>query len=122
MGSRRQREAPTRHPALSGFRLMWTMVMFDLPVESRLERKEATRFRIDLEKFGFERCQFSVYVRFCEGREQCETWTRRVQRVLPHGGLVYCLYFTDKQYEGIVRFDRRIRLSPLKNPSQFELF
>lgn len=96
--------------------------MFDLPVDTEENRKAANDFRHDLQDFGFERCQYSVYLRFVEGREQADTWTRRVQAVLPSGGRVYCLYFTDKQYQGIVRFERRKRQKPPKNPSQFELF
>jgi CRISPR-associated protein Cas2 len=101
---------------------MWMLVMFDLPVLTAEERKAANDFRHDLLDFGFERCQYSVYLRFVEGREQSDTWTRRVQSVLPSGGKVYCLYFTDKQYEGIVRFERRVRSKKLKNPDQFQLF
>ena len=33
---------------LSGYRLMWVVVMFDLPVIEREERKAATTFRNDL--------------------------------------------------------------------------
>lgn len=109
-------------PPLCAYRLMWMLVMFDLPVITDEDRKAANDFRHDLLDFGFERCQFSVYLRFCEGREQADTWTRRVQAVLPSGGKVYCLYFTDKQYEGIVRFERRQRQKRLKNPDQFQLF
>lgn len=98
------------------------LVMFDLPVDTEENRKAANDFRYDLLDFGFERCQYSVYMRFCEGREQADTWTRRVQGVLPPGGRVYCLYFTDKQYEGIVRFERRKRRKPVKNPDQYQLF
>lgn len=98
------------------------LVMFDLPVDTDANRKAANDFRDDLLDFGFERCQYSVYLRFIEGREQADTWTRRIQAVLPTGGKVYCLYFTDKQYEGIVRFEHRKRERSLKNPSQFQLF
>ena len=48
---------------LSGYRLMWLVVMFDLPVIEREERKAATAFRNDLLDMGFEMSQFSVYVR-----------------------------------------------------------
>ena len=96
--------------------------MFDLPVVAEEDRKAANDFRLDLLDFGFERCQYSVYLRFCEGREQADTWTRRVQTQLPPEGKVYCFYFTDKQYEGIVRFDGQQRKKPSKNPDQFQLF
>ncbi len=112
--------SPTR--ALSAYRLMWVLVMFDLPVDTAEQRKAATDFRHDLLDLGFERCQYSVYLRFVEGREQATTTTRRVETVLPPGGKVYVLYFTDKQYTGIVRFDNRKRQKPPKNPEQYELF
>lgn len=109
-------------PPLCAYRLMWMLVMFDLPVDTEENRKAANDFRHDLFDFGFERCQYSVYLRFCEGHEQADTWTRRVQSVLPPGGKVYCLYFTDKQYEGIVRFEQRKRGKTVKNPDQYQLF
>lgn len=101
---------------------MWVLVLFDLPVETPEERKQATDFRKDLLDFGFEMCQFSCYLRFVEGREQAETWTRRIKQALPSGGKVYVLCFTDKQYEGIVRFEGRKSLPHPKNPPQFQLF
>ncbi|MCB1865217.1 MAG: CRISPR-associated endonuclease Cas2 [Chromatiales bacterium] len=121
-GTRKPRDDPRAAPPLCAYRLMWMLVMFDLPVDTAENRKAANDFRNDLLDFGFERCQFSVYLRFVEGREQADTWTRRVKSVLPPGGKVYCLYFTDKQYQGIVRFERRKRQKPLKNPDQFQLF
>lgn len=107
---------------LCGYRLMWVLVMFDLPVDTQEERKAANDFRYDLLDLGFERCQYSVYLRFVEGRDQAATTTRRVQAVLPNGGKVYVLFFTDKQYTGIIRFENRKRRKPSKNPEQFELF
>jgi CRISPR-associated protein Cas2 len=107
---------------LSGYRLMWVLVMFDLPVDTDGAVKTANDFRKSLLDLGFERCQYSVYLRFVEGREQANTTTRRVQAVLPNGGKVYVLYFTDKQYAGIIRFENRKRREKPKNPEQFQLF
>ena len=60
-------------------------------------------------------CQYSVYLRLCAGKEQTETYTTRVERAVPETGAVQILYFTDKQYEKMVRFDgRRARSSPKK--------
>lgn len=101
---------------------MWLMVMFDLPVDTEEARRGANGFRLQLLDFGFERCQFSVYLRFCESRRQVDSWVRRVSTTVPSGGRVYCLAFTDKQYEGLVRFENRLRLKPRKNPGQFQLF
>lgn len=98
------------------------MVMFDLPVVEDLERKAATAFRHTLLDLGFEMAQFSVYLRFCGGKDQAETLTRRVESSLPDGGKVDVLYFTDKQYESIISFQQGIPCEPRKNPDQFCLF
>ena len=108
--------------SLSGYRLMWMMVMFDLPVGTRKERKAVTRFRHFLLDQGFEMSQFSVYMRFCAGKEQTQTHTKRVQQNVPRTGKVHILYFTDKQYENIVCFDGRKREPQRRNPEQFMLF
>lgn len=39
---------------------MWCLVMFDLPVETKKQRREATRFRNDLLDWGFCMVQLSV--------------------------------------------------------------
>ena len=107
---------------LSGYRLMWMMVIFDLPVKTKRERRAATQFRKFLLDQGFEMCQFSVYLRFCAGKEQTAVYTRRVQQSLPGTGAVQVLFFTDKQYENIVSFQGPRRLPRNRNPEQFALF
>lgn len=108
--------------ALCGYRLMWVLVMFDLPVITKAERKAASDFRFSLLDLGFERCQYSVYLKFVEGYAQAESLSKKVQRQLPDGGKVYLLYFTDKQYASIIRFENSKRCKALRNPGQFELF
>ncbi|GMV90761.1 MAG: hypothetical protein AMXMBFR82_05390 [Candidatus Hydrogenedentota bacterium] len=88
----------------SGYRIMWMLTMFDLPVVHKLERKEATRFRQDLLDMGFEMAQFSVYMRCCVTRERTDALINRVRKSLPTGGKVAILLFTDKQYENMLHF------------------
>lgn len=107
--------------ALSGYRLMWMMVLFDLPVGTKKERKAATGFRKFLLDQGYEMSQFSVYMRFCAGKEQVEANTRKVGQNVPRTGKVHIVTFTDKQYENIVSFDGRKREPPWRNPEQFVL-
>jgi CRISPR-associated protein Cas2 len=107
---------------LTGYRLMWMMVIFDLPVGSKKERRDATRFRNFLLDQGFSMSQFSVYMRFCGGKDQAEAYIKRVQRALPKTGLVQILSFTDRQYETIISFDGRTREPKNKNPAQFTMF
>lgn len=107
---------------LSGYRLMWIFVMFDLPVGSRAEMRAATKFRQFLLDEGFEKSQFSVYARFCNGKEQFEAYMRRIETNLPAHGEIHILTFTDRQYENIVRFSGQRRQRPRKNPDQLALF
>ncbi len=114
---------PENEPAaLTGYRLMWMMVIFDLPVGTKGERRAATRFRNFLLDQGFAMSQFSVYMRFCGGKDQAEAYTRRIERSLPKTGLIQILGFTDKQYENIVSFDGRARKPGNRNPQQYALF
>ncbi|RMW96060.1 CRISPR-associated endonuclease Cas2 [Allofranklinella schreckenbergeri] len=101
---------------------MWMLVMFDLPVLTKAERKAAGNFRKALLDMGFEMSQLSVYLRFCSSQTQLDTYTRRVEAILPVGGKVSVLQFTDKQYERILTFQGRTKQPPLKTPEQFTLF
>ena len=107
---------------LSGYRLMWMIVMFDLPVVEKEERKAATAFRNALLDLGFEMSQFSVYMRFCTSSMQIDTYCKRVEDSLPEGGKVNILQFTDRQYERIVSFHGMAKQPANKTPDQFDLF
>lgn len=96
--------------------------MFDLPVETKAQARAATKFREFLLDEGFEKSQFSVYARFCNGKEQFEAYMRRIEARLPDRGDIHVLTFTDRQYENIVRFSGQRRKKQQKNPDQLALF
>lgn len=96
--------------------------MFDLPVVEKKERKAATDFRNALLDMGFEMAQFSVYMRFCTSQAQIDTYCRNLEEILPDGGKVNILIFTDKQYERIISYQGRAKQSAKKSPDQYELF
>ena len=98
------------------------VVMFDLPVVEKTERKAASDFRNTLLDLGFEMAQFSVYMRFCTSQAQTETLARRIEAALPEGGKVNILFFTDKQYERVLTFYGRSKQPPIKATEQFDLF
>lgn len=101
---------------------MWVAVMFDLPVVEKKERKAATDFRNTLLDMGFEMAQFSIYMRFCTSQAQIDTYCKRVEQVLPEGGKVNILIFTDKQYERIISYCGKAKQAAKKSPDQFDLF
>lgn len=57
--------AGTSAGALSGYRAVWLIVLCDLPVGTKSERKAATGFRNTLLDLGFAMSQFSVYLKAC---------------------------------------------------------
>jgi CRISPR-associated protein Cas2 len=91
-------------PPLSAYRIMWLFVMFDLPTDTKKERKEASRFRLSLLDLGFEMAQFSVYTKYCSSGERADAVGGRIERLLPSGGKVDILAITDKQFANIKRF------------------
>lgn len=101
---------------------MWIVVMFDLPVVEKTERKAATDFRNALLGMGFEMSQFSVYMRFCSSPAQLDTYCTQVEKNLPSGGKVHILQFTDKQYERIITYRGKDKQPGKKSPDQYELF
>lgn len=98
------------------------LVMFDLPTDTKTQRKAATTFRCFLQDEGFERSQFSVYARFVNGKEAFETRVRRISHHLPPQGDIQILNFTDRQYRDIVHFSDQGRRGRRKNPEQLVLF
>lgn len=109
-------------PALSGYRIMWMFVLFDLPVGTRKERKAATGFRNDLLDLGFQMSQFSVYLKYCAGKERAEALARQIEAAMPPSGKVHIVQITDKQYENIRTYRGKKREPSPKNPDQLVLF
>jgi CRISPR-associated protein Cas2 len=79
-------------------RFVWLFVFFDLPVGTKVQRRNATRFRNFLKDDGFMMLQFSVYARVCRGEDGATKHVARVTRSLPLEGSVRTLQVTDRQY------------------------
>lgn len=79
-------------------RYMYLLVLFDLPVTTRAERRDAALFRRFLQGDGYDRVQLSVYARICRGRDAVETHSRRLSENLPPSGCVRLLQVTEQQY------------------------
>lgn len=107
---------------ISEYRVMWILVFFDLPTETKKERKAYADFRKKLMKDGFNMFQFSIYVRHCASMENAEVHIKRVKTALPEFGQVGILSITDKQFGNIELFMGK-KPQPTAPPSQqLELF
>jgi len=77
---------------------MWVIVLFDLPTETKTQRKAAAHFRKTLIQDGFTMFQFSIYIRNCPSRENADVHINRAKNNLPEYGYVGILKITDKQF------------------------
>ena len=88
----------------SEYRIMWVLVLFDLPTETKKDKKAYADFRKNLQKDGFTMFQFSIYVRHCPSSENADVHIRRVKSFLPDYGKVGIMCITDKQFSNIMLF------------------
>jgi CRISPR-associated protein Cas2 len=77
------------------------MVLFDLPVVTKEERKRYTQFHRFLLQDGYDMVQFSVYARICNGQEAVEKHLARLLSSTPEKGSVRCMQVTEKQFAGM---------------------
>jgi len=106
----------------SEYRIMWILVFFDLPTETKKERKVYTDFRKCLMSDGFTMFQFSIYVRHCASRENAEVHVKRVKNILPEKGQIGILCITDKQFGDIELFYGKKEEKVTTPYQQLELF
>jgi CRISPR-associated protein Cas2 len=104
------------------YRIMWVLVFFDLPTETKKEKKAYAEFRKRLMIDGFTMFQFSIYLRHCPSRENAEVHIKRVKSLLPEKGDVGILCITDKQFGSIELFHGKKEKAVSAPCQQLELF
>lgn len=107
---------------ISQYKIMWILVLFDLPTETKRERKAYSQFRKELLKDGFSMFQFSIYLRHCSSRENRDVHINRVKKIMPEKGNIGILSITDKQFEMLEIYDGRKKADGFIEPHQLELF
>lgn len=107
---------------LNQYKIMWVMVFFDLPTETKQQRKDYTTFRKRLISDGFTMFQFSIYIRSCASVENAKVHVDRISRILPEAGTVCIMTITDRQFGDIKIFEGVKRAKPKVDAIQLELF
>jgi len=107
---------------LSGFRAMWLLAMFDLPVETAENRRHYVRFRASLLKDGFMMLQYSVYARYLASEDAVDAHRRTVRTALPPLGQVRLMAVTDHQFAKMEVFYGRKAKKTEEPPAQMLLF
>ena len=107
---------------LSEYRIMWVLVFFDLPTETKKDKRAYALFRKQLQMDGFTMFQFSIYVRHCASMANADVHVKRVKNFMPEYGHVAVMCITDKQFENIMVYHGS-RVAKVKSqPMQLELF
>ncbi len=107
---------------LNQYRSVWILVFFDLPTETKKDRKIASGFRKRLLDDGFSMFQFSIYLRFCASRENAEVHMKRVKLILPPKGKIGIMQVTDKQFGMMELFYGKEPKETERPSQQLELF
>lgn len=107
---------------LNQYRIMWVLVFFDLPTETKKEKKAYADFRKSLIADGFTMFQFSIYMRHCHSAENADVHIRRVKASLPSLGQVGILRITDKQFGDMELFVGKKEEKVTPPVQQLELF
>jgi CRISPR-associated protein Cas2 len=83
---------------------VWLLVMFDLPVLTKEQRRSATRYRKLLLHLGFNAAQLSVYSKYLINASSAIPVLSRVKSSVPLEGSVRVLKLTDGQWSSQDRF------------------
>jgi CRISPR-associated protein Cas2 len=107
---------------LNQYKIMWVFVYFDLPTETKKDKKAYRDFRQSLLKDGFTMLQYSIYIRHCPSRENAAVHIKRVKKALPEKGDIILFEITDAQF-GRIEFFKGIQTKNRPDtPQQLSLF
>jgi len=101
---------------------MWVLVHFDLPTDTKKDRKAYGEFRKKILKDGFQMFQFSMYIRHCSSKENADVHVKRVKAMLPAKGHIGILSITDKQFGMMEIYRGRETVKGPDTVQQLEMF
>ncbi|MDY0101510.1 MAG: CRISPR-associated endonuclease Cas2 [Lentimicrobium sp.] len=114
--------ASTNLERLNQYQILWIFVFFDLPTDTKKDRKNYAQFRKNLQKDGFTMMQYSIYVRHCNSRENADVHIKRVKSFLAPRGEIILFSVTDKQFGMMEFFKGQKETEKPNTPQQLELF
>ncbi len=103
-----------------GLQTVWIIVLFDLPTDTKVARKQYTQFRKILLRSSFTMMQYSVYMRHCASDENAAVHAKRIKHSLPPDGEVRIIKITDQQFAKIEVFYGKKRQPTESPPLQLE--
>lgn len=110
---------------MSAFRIMWIMLMFDLPTKTKRQRKRYHWFHKELEKEGYSMLQYSVYGKIFSSVESATLGKKRMCKFVKKNiknGNIRMLTFTDKQFAAMEIIIGEKTIEEDNEPKQLLLF
>ncbi len=104
-------------------KFMRVLVMFDMPTNTKEDRKNCMKFRQSLIKEGFMMLQYSVYMRICKGVANANSHLDRLDLILPPKGHIRALLLTERQFDNMrLLLGKRSECEKSNKPRQLTLF
>lgn len=108
---------------MEDIRYMRVLVMFDLPTETKSDKKEYQQFRKNLVNDGYDMIQYSIYNRVCPNLDQVKKYLKRLENYKPRSGSIRAMTITNKQYEDtLLLVGAKRKQEKYANIEQFTLF
>ena len=110
---------------MSAFRIMWLLLMFDLPTKTKKQRKRYHWFHAELEKEGYSMIQYSVYGKIFSSVESANLGKKRIKDFIKaniKNGNIRLLMFTDKQFAAMDLIIGEKTVEEDNEPKQLLLF
>jgi CRISPR-associated protein Cas2 len=110
---------------MSAFRIMWLMLMFDLPTKTKKQKKRYVWFRDKLAKEGYMMIQYSVYGKVFSSVESAKLGKKRIKdfiKINIKNGNIRILIFTDKQFSAMDMIIGKKSEDEENEPKQLLLF
>jgi len=101
---------------------VWAIVFFDLPVDTKVHRRQATNYRVGLQGLGFSRLQLSVYAKYLINSSGLDWLVKQVAIGIPPGGYVRMLSVSDNEWSKMIRFEGEKRVAAEPRPQQLTIF
>lgn len=101
---------------------MWTIVIFDLPVDNADAQKKYRRFRKALIENGFQATQKSVFERYHDHSEKAGAACKKIMQAVPEKGNVQIMFMPDSSYQRSITFDNGNRIEGKLPPDPWIIY
>lgn len=89
---------------------MRLLILFDVPNDTKLEQKQYRKLIKSLEREGFLRYQYSIYIRTCINYNDVNNCIGRLQPLVSKiKGEIQALTITDKQFSKIIPLNNTLK-------------